>query len=146
MTPKGSAQSLDFEDAVGRTQKNFQDDTDINLIVERWMRTGIAANVGAGAAVYGDFSNVNDYLSAVQRTDAAMAAFQALPSSIRNRFENQPSQLIEFMSEADGANEEEARELGLIPPIPLSERPSTQVGTPPEEVPTPPLPAKVAAE
>lgn len=107
------AASLDFTDSVDRTVQSGKDDADINVIVRRFGLTGQmkAANV---EPFYGDFSGVDDYQSAMNMLVRAQRAFDELPASVRNRFANDPANLIRFVN--DDANLEEARKLGLLRP------------------------------
>ena len=50
-------------------------------------------------------------------------AFSALPALVRPRFRNDPRQLLVFP--ADKANLDEARELGLVDPLPVQVPPTT---------------------
>ena len=45
---------------------------------------------------------------------AADDAFMALPANIRERFNNDPAELVDFVS--DDRNRSEAIDLGLVPP------------------------------
>lgn len=96
------------------TQQHFKDDCDTNKIIERYTRTGVvpADLVQKSAGVYGDFSNVGDFLTAQQSVAKARESFEALPSAVRRRFNDDPAQFIDFMS--NGNNYEEALKLGLV--------------------------------
>ena len=63
---------------------------------------------------YGDFTDVVDYETALQRVITAQESFDALPARVRDRFENDPANLIEFLN--DESNRDEALSLGLINP------------------------------
>lgn len=76
-------------------------------------KTGQITHFNTSVPRYGDFSNVDDYLGALNSVKAAQEAFQALPSGLRKRFENDPAQLIAFFD--DPENQDEAVALGLIP-------------------------------
>ena len=54
---------------------------------------------------------------------AADAAFMAFPSSVRDRFGNDPSALFAFVH--DSSNRDEAISLGLIGPPPKVEPPAS---------------------
>jgi len=95
------------------TQQHFADEADINKIVARAQRIGgLPPNLKKG--LYGDFTNIASYQEAHAAVEAAQAAFAALPSAVRERFRNDPSQLIQFLS--DSSNKAEAEKLGLIEP------------------------------
>jgi len=106
----------------GRTQQNFQDETDINNIMAKFAKTGLVDHVNNIQGAYGDFSTVQDYQLHLDQVMAADAAFMALPSQIRRRFDNDPSHLLAFVQ--DPANRDEAIALGLVnatPPEPKAE-------------------------
>lgn len=100
----------------GRTDESQQDACDVNNILRRYTATGQISHLSGQNPLYGDFSNVDDYLTAVSNVQAAKAAFLDLPSAIRNRFKNDPAELIGFLEEAqnDEAVYAEAVELGLV--------------------------------
>lgn len=94
----------------GRTIQSQRDECDINLILKRHAKTGEALPYSALA--YGDFSNVQDYQSAMNSIIAAQASFDSLPARTRDRMRNDPAELIRFMD--DPNNYDEAVTLGLI--------------------------------
>ena len=92
-------------------QQHQKDDADINVIVERFGLTGQLPNA-ITPPQYGDFSQVTDYHSAMNAVIAAQENFMELPAKLRARFDNDPSKLIDFVSNGD--NREEAVSLGII--------------------------------
>lgn len=70
---------------------------DINEIVRRYAGTGFLP-VGPGAPVYGDFSGVLDYDSAVEKVEEVERRFMSLPPEVRLRFNNSPSELVRQVS------------------------------------------------
>ena len=66
---------------------------------------------------YLDVSALPDYQSALNIVQEAQASFDALPSTVRERFSNNPGSLISFL--ADPSNRDEAIKLGLVD-VPLS--------------------------
>lgn len=100
----------------GRTDESQQEACDVNNILAKYAATGQLSHVTGQNPLYGDFSNVDDYLTAVQNVQAAREAFMELPSAVRNRFRNDPGELIGFLEQAqsDQAVYDEAVELGLV--------------------------------
>ena len=94
-----------------RAQQHHKDECDINVILERFGKTG-QVPVNAISGQYGDFSGVHDYHTALNALIASESEFAALPAQIRNRFQNDPSNLIEFLD--NPSNKAEAESLGLI--------------------------------
>lgn len=110
-----------------KTQQNQKDEADINTIVRRFGLTGeLPPNIRPPQ--YGDFTDVQDYHSALTAVRKADTAFMAFPAHIRARFNNDAGQYIEFM--LDPNNRDEAEKLGLVAP-------STPVPAPPAPAQTP---------
>ena len=93
------------------TKQAEKDDTDINLILKKYNRTGLMPHVNMLQGMYGDFSTANDYHASLNAVQRAQDAFMALPATIRSRFDNDPAAFLEFMS--DDKNLDEAYSLGL---------------------------------
>lgn len=93
------------------TQQHFADEADINTIVRRFRLTG-ELPVGQAVPTYADFEDAVDYHQALNQMRAAEEAFMSLPAEVRARFENDPGQLVAFVS--DEANRSEAEGLGLV--------------------------------
>lgn len=93
------------------TEQEHLEETDINYIAEKFMRTGMAPQV-VNMPTYGEFEGVFDFQSAMNLINQAKQEFMSLPAKLRSRFANDPQQLITFIE--DPANREEAIKLGLI--------------------------------
>lgn len=126
--------SVDFSDSPSLAVQAAKDDCDINVIMTRFGR-GVPMPVPRAVASYGDFSDVTDYQDALDGLSASEATFNALPSRIRARFGNSPGALWSFLH--DSSNEEEARKLGLLEPLPVVPDP-VAVRLVPEAVVVPP--------
>ena len=114
-----------------RTSQAFAEESDINVIVNRFLKTGTLPPTFR-APTYGDFSGVSDYQGALNAVIKANEAFDQLPAGMRARFHNNPQVLLEFLSNPD--NREEATKLGLLrapeaPPLPLK----VEVVSPPSD-------------
>jgi phage internal scaffolding protein len=100
------------------THQAFKEETDVNHIVKRFIRTegdNFFEKLGnATDGMYGDFSEVVDYRTALDQVIAADEAFMALPAIVRKRFDNDPAQFLDFCG--DPENLPEMRELGLCKP------------------------------
>jgi len=92
-----------------RTKQAFKDECDINKIVARYKKqTGIDlaqqfAPFTGGE--FGDFSDVVDYHTAMDRIIQAEANFEALPAILRKRFGNDPGHFVDFMTNPENADE-----------------------------------------
>lgn len=89
---------------------------DINKIMARYEKTGVLVDplVGERKPTYGDFTHVKSYHETLGAIRRAEQAFNLLPAGVRNRFYNDPQQLIDFLE--DPENDEEAVKLGLKDP------------------------------
>lgn len=96
-----------------RTKQSFKDECDINLILKNYRVTGVLPNNSRAAlAQYGDFSQVPNYETALNRVLEAQEMFNDMPAVVRARFGNDPGRLLGFLS--DSQNRDEAVRLGLL--------------------------------
>lgn len=98
----------------GHTQQHHAASVDIRNILMAAKKGIPIESVAWGTPQFGDFSNVDSYVVARQRIASTNEDFGRLPSEIRNRFQNDPAKLVEFLS--NPANLNEAVELGIITP------------------------------
>ena len=94
------------------TKQSFAQECDFNAVLSQWERTGVIEHIDARTPQYADVSELVDYQQALNIVSAAQDSFLALPSSIRERFDNNPAGLIHFLN--DPANRAEAESLGLL--------------------------------
>lgn len=97
----------------GRTRQAHKDECDINRIMARYQQTGVIDFVNKHQAQYGDATG-RDFQEAMQLIAESKTLFQDLPSSVRDRFKNDPALFLDFVH--DPANEAEMHELGLMAP------------------------------
>lgn len=112
-TSRNSDIEFDLKAEPSMTQQNMMDECDINNIMKRYQITGEIPHVNTTNGTFGDYSDLQDYQTSLNIVMAAEDAFSNLPSSIRNRFKNDPAAFLDFVN--DENNREEAIELGLIP-------------------------------
>lgn len=108
----------DFDDTL--TVQSMAEEADINTIVRRFGVTG-QVSVPDRLPSYEDYDGVFDFQSAQQALIDANRSFMELPARVRSRFDNDPQQLLMFVSTlgSDDALMAEAVELGLVSkPIP----------------------------
>lgn len=119
------------------TKQSFVEECDINNILREYSASGQLRHISARAeqGMYADLPDQADFQTALNIVLEGQTAFASLPSKVRNRFNNDPAQFLEFM--ADPANQDEAIRLGLAtdnrppasPPAPVSNSSSsTQTG------------------
>jgi len=105
---------VNFTNQKSMTNQADMDSADINKIMAKYEKTGVLIDqLGIERKPsYGDFSEVPSYheaLSAVRRIEVA---FNTQPAYIRNRFNNDPQELMSFLE--DPNNRAEAIKLGII--------------------------------
>lgn len=103
-------------DGESMTKQAFKEECDINNIVRRYNEGGAITHINSRQPIYGDFSMEMDYQESLNRVHRAQEAFDALPANIRERFDNDPAQAVSFLQ--NPSNADEARKLGLLPPLP----------------------------
>lgn len=94
----------------GLAKQSFKAECDINTIMARYMKTGLLDHVRAQQGRYLDVTGA-DFQAAQNLVAGATSMFFDLPSSIRERFDNNPAFFLEFME--NPANAQEAASLGL---------------------------------
>lgn len=104
-----------------RTKQSFKPQCDVNLIMKRFKKT-VGADFldryqGYLGGQFGDFSEVQDYRSALHQIAQGRAVFDALPAIVRKRFDNDPALFLDFVQ--DSKNADELVRMGLANPLPV---------------------------
>lgn len=94
------------------TKQNHKKECDVNNIISSYVKTGTIAHTSSRTARYGDFSGEVDYMQSLNSVIEAQEQFEMLPSSVRERFANNPANLLKFLE--DKNNKSEAIQLGII--------------------------------
>lgn len=97
-----------------RTKQSFQAEANINNIMKKYDRETLAEQAAMNPGRFLDLPSGIDYQTALNMSINAKAAFDALPGTIRAKFENDAEEFLEFME--DSENEEEIIALGLRDP------------------------------
>lgn len=105
--------TLTFPDA-GRTKQSFKAECDVNVIMQRYQKTGILDFANKHEPQYGDCTGV-EFQAGMNLVARAREMFEDLPAQVRSRFDNDPAQLLDFVQHAE--NREEAIKLGLVRPM-----------------------------
>jgi len=105
--------TIDFSEEEKMTKESMAAECNINNIMERYEKTGLHDHVNTHKGDYGDYTEVQDYQISLNQIIEAERMFSSIPSAIRSRFNNSPSEFLEFVS--DPENNPEMREIGLIP-------------------------------
>lgn len=86
-----------------RTKDSFAEECDVNNVVKKYKATGQLPSLVKTNPQYGDFSDVPDYLSALQTIKVAETAFQALPARVRAECANDPALFLERVQDPEWA-------------------------------------------
>lgn len=97
-----------------KTRQEFREESDVNNIIKQYEQHGILPMERDGIPTYADFTDpvFTNYQLAQNIVVGAREMFMALPAKTRERFNNDPASLIDFVQ--DPANLMEAEKLGLL--------------------------------
>lgn len=96
-----------------KTKQGHKAETDINTIMAKFQKTGMIDFVNKHEPQYGDVTAI-DFQNSMESVAKAKEMFADLPSKVRDRFNNDPAELLDFLDDPD--NREEAVLLGLVEP------------------------------
>lgn len=119
----------------GLTHQSFREECDINFIMRRAAKTGMLPPA-TRIARFGDFSDVKSYQMSLDIVMQANDMFSALPAAIRDRFKNDPAELLAFVG--NKANLDEAVKLGLVELKPIKSEVPPSKEVPPKGADAPP--------
>ena len=105
------------------TEQSFGYETDINNIVKKAVQSSLPPNTDK--PIFGSKFDPTSYNEALNLVTEAKQQFDVLPSNVRNRFENNPVKLLEFLQ--DESNYDEAVKLGLVNKKPVFDVPIDSV-------------------
>lgn len=118
----------DFTGDKGFTVQASRDDADINKILARFQKTGQLPPTFNGEPFYGDVSEIGDLQDCLIKVQQANELFMQYPAELRERFDNDPVKLVDFLGNED--NRLEAEELGLVVKQPQPSIPAEPVEPP----------------
>lgn len=108
--PASDETGLDCQDP-SLTQQHDEPGANINNIVNTYLRTGMVETHNL-PPLQGDFSAAPDMQTAMNLGIEARLAFMEQPATVRKRFNNDPTEFVDFCS--DPANMAEMNKLGLL--------------------------------
>lgn len=108
----GTKRVFTVNDQPSKTDQQWKEDCDTNIILERFMKTGQLTHVARTPGIFADVSGVKDLLPSMIMLQDARREFDKYPAEIRKKFENKPEKLIEWLQNPE--NKEEAIELGFL--------------------------------
>lgn len=112
-----------------RTKQSFKNETDINLIMARYVKTGQLPALVKQNPKYGDFSTVPDYQTALDTVMRAEEAFAALPAKVRKACDNDPAVFLDRVTDPEFVKTHEDALRGVVT-IPETTKPRP---TPPSQ-------------
>lgn len=92
------------------TKQHHKNECDINKIMDKFQKTGATSHVSTHEAKYYENTDL-DYQTAVNIVTDSQRMFNDLPSSLRNKFQNDPAKFLRFVQNPE--NEAELIKLGL---------------------------------
>ncbi|WNK13505.1 MAG: internal scaffolding protein [Microvirus sp.] len=95
----------------GRTKQEFKDECDINVLMAKYLKNGLMDHVNQKLPMFEDVTGL-DFQGAQNLIAEAQSMFEGIPSKIRNRFDNDPGKLLDWVH--NPANAKEAASLGFL--------------------------------
>lgn len=118
-------QTINTEPSMTKQSDTYE--ADVNTIMDRYLKTGDPSMFMKNTqGIYADVSAMGDYQTCLAIVEQAKAAFDALDAPIRDRFANNPANLINAIS--DPAMKDELTELGIFEKPTQPAAPAAQTG------------------
>lgn len=95
---------------TGRTKQQDADKTNINLIMKKFLKTGVIDFTNKHEASYG-FATSDSFQESLQIIQTATEMFDDLPSQLRTKFNHDPATFLDYVQNPD--NQDTLYELGL---------------------------------
>lgn len=97
------------------TKQNHKDECNIHTILKQFKMTGIINHINQHQAQFIDLPDGLDFQEAMNTTIRAQEAFAALPSLVRDRFNNNAGEFLAAFQ--DPEMRDELTRLGLLHPV-----------------------------
>lgn len=95
-----------------RTKQADMERCDLQYQLARFQKTGLMGNLRSDEPLTGDFSEVDDLITAHNRLIDLEEQFMSIPAALRKKFDNDPLQMLEWLQKEE--NYEEAVKYGLL--------------------------------
>lgn len=115
----------------GKTKQEHANDADIKTLYKRAITQNIPMPERRSIGQYLDLTNVPDYQTALNKVIEADNAFAQLPSSLRDKLQNNPKKFLDFVQTPQGQKELIA--LGLATPLPADPDPVPEARSAPNK-------------
>ncbi len=87
------------------TEQQFAEESQIINKIRKYDSQGFFDTINRNPAQYNDFTQVRDLADAIDQIEEARDAFQSIPSDVRKKFNNSPSEFFNFASQESNYNE-----------------------------------------
>ena len=94
-----------------RTKQADMERCDLQYQLARFQKTGLMGNLRSDEPLTGDFSEVDDLITAHNRLIDLEEQFMSIPAALRKKFDNDPLQMLEWLQKEE--NYEEAVKYGF---------------------------------
>lgn len=94
------------------TKQAHKKECDIHEILKQYQKTGIINHIQSRQAEFADLPAAMDYQEAIEIVRTAQEGFSELPSKVRERFANDPFNLLAALN--DPGMRDELVELGIL--------------------------------
>lgn len=108
--------------AEDKVQQHMAAEVNINNIIARYNKTGIAPAVSAVRKRHGEFRDLADHLTDMDKVAKAQQSFAQLPSALRNEFGNSVEGFFRYVK--NPANNEQLVKWGILDPKVLEKSPT----------------------
>lgn len=105
------------------TEQQYAHESTILAKIQKYDSQGFFDSINRNPAQYNDYSDVIDLAHAVDKIDKANESFATVPSDIRKRFNNNPSEFFKFASDEKNFDELVSMGLATKPEVPLNHEP-----------------------
>ncbi len=107
---------VQLDPGEGRTKQSFSEESNINIIMAKYEKTGMLDHLATHQGRYGDFIGGPDYHQALSALRAADEAFETIPAGVRARFDNDPAKFLSFVQDPENLDEMIKMGLAKAPP------------------------------
>jgi phage internal scaffolding protein len=113
---KRKASDIACETGSSRTKQSLKDETNINLIMSKYQKTGVINFANTTPPTY-EYASSDDYHTSLNLITTAQSKFNELPSSVRNKFQNDPYKFLDYMHDENKLEDSYLTGLRNRPPV-----------------------------
>lgn len=107
---------IDCSNLPSMTVQADASEADINKIIARFEKAGMVTRLNSVQPFYGDVSQLDGLQDALIKVQQADDLFMSMSAQIRERFDNDPVKMVDFLN--DDRNRAEAESIGMVIPRP----------------------------